>query len=186
MAKGDFPTPERKKKIEHYYRNKIKGVELLLDNVWDPHNAAAILRTMDGLGIEKANLHYTYNEFPNLKNVGKKSSSSANKWIKFEKVGDLKDFVKTKKKEGFKIIGTEMNDRSKNLASYRFPKKCIIAFGNEMRGLSQEVKDLCDDFIFIPMVGMVESYNVSVSAAIVIYELFRQRGGKLEIKFKKD
>ena len=96
MAKGDFPTLKRKRKIEQYYKNKIKYVEIMFDNVWDPHNVAAVLRTADGLGIEKASLYYTYNEFPDLKRKGKKSSSSANKWIRLEKVGSLSEFAKQK------------------------------------------------------------------------------------------
>src|SRR3989344_8560941 len=94
----------RKRKIESYYINKIKDVELLIDNVWDPHNVAAIARTADGLGIEKINLYYTYNKFPDLREVGKKSSSSANKWIKFERINELRSFANEKKKQGWRFL----------------------------------------------------------------------------------
>ena len=172
----------RKKLVEGYYKNKLEGVELLVDNVWDPHNVAALSRTADGFGILKINLYYTYNQFPDLLKVGKKSSSSANKWIKFEKVENLKRWVSAKKKEGFVFIGANFSKGSKNLTGFKFPKKCIIIFGSESEGLSKEIRKICDSSVYIPMVGMVESYNISVAAGIVMYELFKQKGKSLKIK----
>lgn len=172
----------RAKKVEEYYKNKISNVEILVDNVWDPHNVAALSRTADGLGIEKINLYYTHNKFPDMEHVGKKSSSSANKWIKFEKVLDLKAFVSAKKKEGYVFIGADYCSRAENLADFKFSDKCVLVFGAESEGLSEEVRKLCDKFVFIPMVGMVESYNISVAAGIFIYELFKQRGRELKLR----
>lgn len=172
----------RKKLIADYYSNKIKDVEILVDNVWDPHNVAAVSRTADGLGLERINLYYTYNEFPNFSRVGKKSSSSANKWIKFERVKDLAAFAKQKKKEGFIFIGTDLNSSASRLDDFKFPDKCVIVLGAESEGLSPEVKAICDRFVFIPMVGMVQSYNISVAAGMVLYEVFRQKGKNLKLR----
>lgn len=172
----------RKKRIEGYYKNKLKDVELLMDNVFDVHNVAAISRTADGLGIDKINLYYTYNEFPDIKKRGKKSSSTANKWINFNKIIDLEDFVKQKKKEGYVFIGSKVGAGTKNLTNFKFPKKCIIILGSESLGMSEEIEKICDHFIYIPMVGMVESYNVSVASAIIMYELYKQKGSKLKLR----
>jgi len=174
-------SERRKKIVEQYYSNKIKDVELFIDNVWDLHNVAAVLRSADGLGIKKVNLYYTYDVFPDLKRKGKGSSSSANKWIKLNRVNDLDKFAAEKKKEGFKFIGAELGKKSKNLTKFKFPKKCIIVLGNESKGISAEVQEICDASIFIPMVGMVQSYNISVAAAIMLYEVFKQKGKKLKI-----
>ncbi len=173
---------KRKKRIEDYYTNKIKNAELLIDNVWDPHNVAAIARTADGLGIERINLYYTYNKFPNLKKVGKKSSSSANKWIRFERIGDLDSFICGKKQEGWKVFGACFKPQAKDLRKQDFSGKVLLVFGSEKNGLSEEIEKICDDFVFIPLTGMVESYNVSVAAAIFMYELFRQRGEGLKLR----
>lgn len=172
----------RRKLVEEYYKNKLNDVELLVDNVWDPHNVAALSRTADGLGISRINLYYTYNKFPDMERVGKKSSSSANKWIKFSKVSDLNKFVSDKKGEGFAFIGTDFSKNAIDLTKFKFPKKCVVVLGSESKGISEEIKRICDSFVFIPMVGMVESYNVSVSAGIVMYELFKQRGKGLNYK----
>lgn len=178
MVKGQLP--ERKKRIEAYYKNKIPNVEILIDNVWDPHNAAAVLRSCDGFGISKINLYYTYNEFPKLRGMGKKSSASANKWLELNRIKDLNAFVRMKKKAGFKFIGADIQ-KSKNLTKFKFPEKCIIILGNENQGISEELKKVIDEFIFIPMVGFVRSFNISVSAAVVLYELFRQKGKGLKL-----
>lgn len=175
-------SERRKKLIEDYYSNKVDGVELMIDNVWDPHNVAAVMRTADGLGIERINLYYTYNKFPDMKKVGKKSSSSANKWIKFGRVEDLKKFVKKKKAEGFVFIGAMIGEGAKRLDEFKFPEKCVIVFGAESEGISNEVREICDEMVFIPMVGMVESYNISVAAGIFMYEVFRQRGKGLKLR----
>lgn len=178
MVKGQ--TAERKNRIRAYYKNKIPNVEILIDNVWDPHNASAVLRSCDGFGISKINLYYTYNEFPKLKTMGKKSSSSANKWLELNRIKNLDEFVRKKKKAGFRFIGADIQ-KSTNITKFKFPEKCIIILGNENQGISEELKKIVDEFIFIPMVGFVRSFNISVSAAVVLYELFRQRGKGLKL-----
>ncbi len=173
----------RKKRIKEYYKNKIEGAELMVDNVFDVHNVAALSRSADGLGIEKINLYYTYNKFPDMKRNGKKSSSTANKWIIFDQILDLKKFVKERKKKGYTFIGAKAVKGAKNLLSYKFPKKCIVILGSESKGLSKEIEEICDDFVFIPMLGMVESYNVSVAGGLIMYELYKQKGKYLKLRF---
>ncbi len=171
---------KRAKLIKDYYKNKIKNVEILIDNVWDPHNAAAVLRSADGLGIGKVLLYYTFNKFPDLKKIGKRSSASANKWIPLKRV-NLKD-LKRKKEHGYAFISIESSAKAKNLLQYKFPKKCVLVLGSEKQGISPEIKKLCKESLFIPMVGMVKSYNISVAAGILFYELFRQRGKDLKLR----
>lgn len=176
---------QREKLVENYYKNKIKDVEILIDNVWDPHNVAALSRTADGFGIEKINLYYTYNKFPDIKNKGKKSSASATKWIKYERVSDLNAFVLKKKKEGFVFIGADLNKDALRLDEFVFPEKVVLVFGAESDGISKEVRQICDKIVFIPMVGMVESYNISVAAGMILYEVFRQHGKSLKLRAEK-
>ena len=186
MAYDLLVSERRKKKIENYYKNKLSDIKLLIDNVWDPHNVSAVARTVDGLGISTVYLYYTYNEFPKVHKVGKKTSASANQWIHFEKVKDLSQFVKGKKSQGFAFLGGHVSPSAKLLHQFKFPKKCIVLLGGESQGLSPELKSVCDDFIAIPMVGMVTSYNISVAAAIILYEIFCQMGQNLQLKPMED
>jgi len=181
-----FEKSKRQKLKEDYEANKLANVEVLIDNVWDAHNVAAIMRSADGFGISCINLYYTYNKFPNLKKSGKKSSATANKWMRINRVKDLNSFVKEKKREGFVFIALDISVESKELGKFEFPSKCILILGSEKEGISSEVRAICDEVVSIPMVGMVQSYNVSVSGAVAFYEIFRQHGGGLKRIVKKD
>ena len=176
----------RKIKTLAYFKNKIPDTELLIDNVWDPHNVSAVARTADGLGLSQIDLYYTYNEFPDLQRMGKKTSASANLWMRFERIEDLSDFVTLKKSQDFVFLGADVRNSAKQLPQFQFPKKCVILLGAESQGMSPELQSVCDEFIYIPMVGMVTSYNVSVAAAIILYEVFRQKGQSLLLKPAED
>ncbi len=201
-----MPSERRKKLVEYYNNNKIAGVELLVDNIWDPHNLAAILRSCDGFGISKVNLYYSYNPLPDLNKQGKSSSSSANQWVRSEVVFGqshkfgrdepeaveiliktkakpiLQRWAKIKKSEGYEIFGTSLQEVSQTLDTINFPSKFILVIGNEKSGISSEVEEICDRFVYIPMVGMVESYNVSVATAICLYEVFKQKSSGLKLR----
>jgi tRNA (guanosine-2'-O-)-methyltransferase len=166
----------RKKMIDAYNSNKIPDFELLLDNVCDSHNVAAVSRTADGFGVSKIHLYYTYNEFPEFDYNGHKSSASATRWMDFSTVEDPVEFAKRKKSEGYTLVGTYMDSTAGTVMDYDFSKKTIVMMGSEKFGLSPELQELCDELMYIPMVGMVQSYNISVSASLIMYELFRQRG----------
>jgi tRNA (guanosine-2'-O-)-methyltransferase len=166
----------RRKLVERYYENKIHGIELFIDNVHDPHNVAAILRSVDGFGIAKVNLYYTVETLPNFGKAGTKSSASAKKWVRRERVEDLDVFAAEKKAAGYRFVGADRTDTSIALPDYVFPDRCVIVMGSEHHGMRPEVAALLDDTVHIPMTGMVESYNVSVAAAVIMYEVFRQHG----------
>lgn len=170
----------REKLIEAYRQNKIEGVEILLDNVHDPHNVAAVSRSADALGIRTVHLYYTYNECPSMKLEGHKTSASANKWIEYNHVLNLSEFYELKKKQGFQILGAAKQAGALDASSITFPKKTLILMGSEQFGLSAELRELVDDFVFLPMVGMVESFNISVAASLLMYQIFQQRKSELD------
>ncbi len=168
-------TKERKKKIISVLRKRQKDLTLIIDNIHDPHNVSAILRSCDAFGVYKIHLYYTTEEFPEL---GKKSSASAIKWVKREKHRDAKSMIEKLKKEGFKIIATGFSQRARPLPEWDLTVPVAIILGNEHRGVSEELASLVEDELYIPMQGMVQSLNVSVAAAIILYEAWKQRSLK--------
>jgi len=195
----------RKKLIKFYKENKISEFEILVDNLYDPHNVSAISRSCDALGVDTINLYYTYNSSIDFKKIGKGSSSSANAWIKFATIFDSKqkykdlnspdfqevylkgrekllNWSKNKKEQGYQILGASVGQKAVRLDNFKFPNKTILIFGNEKKGLSPETKEICDSFLYIPMLGMVDSLNVSVSAGICLYEAFKQKGQNLKTR----
>jgi tRNA (guanosine-2'-O-)-methyltransferase len=168
-------SERRLEKIKYVLSSRQFDLTLVFENIHDPHNVSAILRTCDAIGINKVHLVYTIEKFPKL---GKKSSASAIKWVEREKHIDIQSCFQKLRNDNFKIYASAISVDSINLYDIDFTEKIAIVFGNEHRGLSKEALEKADRKFIIPMKGMVQSLNVSVAAAIVLYEAFRQRLNK--------
>ncbi|KKQ64781.1 MAG: tRNA methyltransferase [Candidatus Shapirobacteria bacterium GW2011_GWF1_38_23] len=181
----------RQEKIK-IINNRQEGV-IVLENIADPHNAAAVWRTADAFGFQKIYLVYSKEKIINPKRIGKASSSSANKWLSFKIFKNIDECYQELKKDGYKIYATVLDKEAKKISDNRYlGKKIAIVLGNEHRGLSEEAIKGADVKVYIPMKGMVQSLNISVTAAILMYEVDRQRStspgnfGKTREDFKLD
>lgn len=168
-------TEKRIEKIRAVISKRQTSLKIILENIHDPHNVSAIFRTCDAAGIPIVSLLYNIEPFPK---IGKKSSASAFKWIEREKFKSVEECYKQLRSEGYKIYVSSISVDAKDLYKIDFTGKSAIVMGNEHRGVSKEAEDLADEKFYIPMYGMVQSLNVSVSAAITIYEALRQRTAK--------
>jgi tRNA (guanosine-2'-O-)-methyltransferase len=168
----EFLTEKRLNKFKAVANARQHTLHIVLENVHDPHNVSAVLRTCDAAGIPSVSLLYYLEKFPR---IGKKSSASAVKWIEKEKYTDIQKCYNSLKQQGYKIYATSLTEGSINLYDVDFTEKCAIVLGNEHRGVSDEAAELSDEKIYIPMFGMVQSLNISVAAAVIIYEAVRQR-----------
>jgi tRNA (guanosine-2'-O-)-methyltransferase len=173
-------TDRRINKIRSVIESRQTSLTVVLENIHDQHNVSAILRTCDAAGIPKVSLLYNIESFPK---IGKKSSASAFKWVEREKYKSVEECYNNLRKEGFKIYASHVSDDSKDIYDLDFTGSTAIVMGNENRGISEGATRLADERFVIPMYGMVQSLNVSVSAAITIYEALRQR--KLKGMYKK-
>jgi tRNA (guanosine-2'-O-)-methyltransferase len=167
-----FKTDERLKKITDTVLSRQISLRVIMENIHDPHNVSAVFRTCDAVGVPKINLLYTCESFPK---ISKTSSSSANKWIEVEKYNDAKLCFEQLRKDGFKVYASMLNKNSLDLYSIDLTQKIALVFGNEKRGVSKESEQLADETFYIPMRGMIQSLNVSVAAAVTLYEAQRQR-----------
>lgn len=176
----EFKSERRLNKIVSTLKQRQFDFRVVLENIHDPHNVSAIFRTCDAVGIPKVSLVYTIEKFPK---IGKKSSASAFKWVEREKYKSIENCYSELRKDGFKIYASSIGKDSKTIYELDLSQKVAIVLGNEHRGVSEEASQLADERIMIPMFGMVQSLNVSVAAAIILYEAARQRiiKGKYEI-----
>jgi tRNA (guanosine-2'-O-)-methyltransferase len=160
-------------------RRRQPDLTLVVEDVHDPHNVSAILRSADATGILNVHLLYTKEQFPKL---GRKSSASASKWVGREFHRSVDKCYADLRKKGFIICATHLGAKSKSLYELDLTKKVALVFGNEHRGVSDEAARLADENFQIPMMGMIESLNVSVACAVSLYEALRQRSkaGKYE------
>ncbi len=168
-------TEKRQQKITSVLNARQKSLRIVLENIHDPHNVSAIFRTCDAVGVPKASLIYYIEKFPK---IGKKSSASAFKWVDRDKFKDVKSCYDSLRKEGFQIYASAIVDDAVSIYDLDLTGKTALVLGNEHRGVSNEAANLADKKFVIPMKGMVQSLNVSVAAAVILYEAFRQRQKK--------
>ena len=144
----------------------------MLENVHDPHNLSAVLRSCDAVGIGTVHLVYTWEERPKLSRT---SSASAVKWLCIVEHSSIADCYQALRAKGFRIYATHLGEASLDLYELDLVQPTALVFGNEHRGVSREALALADAGVVIPMMGMVQSLNISVACAVSLYEALRQR-----------
>ena len=170
-------TPQRTAKIARVLKDKQPDLTVVCENIHDSHNVSAILRTCDAVGIPEVQLYYQGQEFPTLH---PKTSSSASKWMPtrwHHSADELQTYLKTQK---MTIYGTHLSHDAISIYEVDWTQPSAIILGNERDGISDSMRTICDANIHIPMFGMIESLNVSVATAVILYEAARQRisGGR--------
>lgn len=168
-------TPQRQKKIEAVLDHRQPTLVVVLEDVDDPHNVGAILRSCDAFGVLDVHLLYTKGKEIRLREIRSKSAASAAKWLRFTKWKSAQELVFALKKKKFLIASTVLSKKSKDPAKVDLTVPIALVLGNEHDGVSPEIQKLSDIHLTIPMQGMVQSFNVSVAAALVLYEAYRQR-----------
>jgi tRNA (guanosine-2'-O-)-methyltransferase len=170
-----FKTEKRLNKIVNVATQRQFSLRVVLENIHDPHNVSAIFRTCDAVGVSMVDLLYTYEKFPKISSV---SSASSKKWVDQRRFDSTHECVSKLKEEGFKIYGSILSDKAEDIYNVDFTDKVAIVMGNEHRGISDEIIEHVDKHIYIPMRGMIQSLNVSVATAVILYEAQRQRALK--------
>ncbi|MBL7720523.1 MAG: RNA methyltransferase, partial [Chitinophagaceae bacterium] len=146
---------------------------VVLENVFDPHNISAVMRTCDAVGIQEVFILNT--KIPRHKKWGAKSSSSAAKWLtvyQFENAGEC---FSSLRKRYSKILTTHLSSDAIGLHEIDMTEPIALVFGNEHSGVSDEIRALADGNFIIPQVGIIRSLNISVACAVTLYEAFRQK-----------
>lgn len=167
-----LPSSRRQQRIADVLGRRLPGITVVLENIHDPHNVSAILRSCDAIGVVGVELLYTTEKFPR---IGRKSSSSASKWIDRRKHGSVEACFAALRAEGYRILATRVEPGAPALFEVDLTGPVAFVLGNEHRGVSDEASRAADGLVQIPMRGMIESLNVSVATAVLLYETLRQR-----------
>jgi tRNA (guanosine-2'-O-)-methyltransferase len=165
-------TERRLNRLEEVLRHRQPDLTVAMENIHDPHNVSAILRSCDAAGVMSVQLIYTDTEFPD---IGKKSSASARKWVERRRFKSIKKCYEKLHEEGYIIYATHLENKAKSVYEVDLTKKVAIVVGNEHEGVSSEAAQFADGIIQIPMFGMIRSLNVSVATAVILFEAVRQR-----------
>jgi len=166
-------TEERRQKFENVLARRQNDLTVVLENVIDPHNISAVMRSCDAVGIQEIFVLNT--RIPRHKKWGFRSSRSAAKWVTVHQFEDVVDCFAAIRKNYSSIFTTSLTANSISLYSMELTKSVALVFGNEQYGVSDEINALADGSFVIPQVGMIQSLNISVACAVTLYEAYRQK-----------
>lgn len=174
-----FLTEDRLTKIEHFSQESSDFILPVMDDVYQFRNAAAIIRSVEACAFHKVVAMEEENVFdPNLT-----VTKGAETWVEVEKMPKNVASLHNIKDRGYKIMAVSLEKNAVMLPDYQIKEPIALVFGTEKEGVSEEVLDFADETLAIPMYGWTKSYNVSVAAAICMYEL-KQKLMKSDIDYK--
>ena len=166
-------TKERQQKIESVLANRQNNLTVVLENVHDPHNISAVMRSCDAVGVQE--IYVLNTKIPPHEKWGERSSSSAHKWLTIHQHIDLAECIAVLKNRYEKILTTHLSSDAVSLYNTDLTSSLALVFGNERDGVSDELMALSDGNFIIPQVGMIRSLNISVACAVTLYEAYRQK-----------
>jgi tRNA (guanosine-2'-O-)-methyltransferase len=166
-------TPERFNRLSTVLNKRQPDLTVVLENVFDPHNISAVMRTCDAVGVQE--IYILNTKIPRHKKWGAKSSSSAAKWLTIHQFTDTQLCFAALRQKYQKIYTTHLSAEAQGLYQLNLAEPVALVFGNEHSGVSDELIDLADGNFIIPQVGIIQSLNISVACAVTLYEAFRQK-----------
>ncbi len=166
-----FVTAQRLKKIEQVLEYRTRHLTVVLEDLYQTHNASAVLRSCELFGIQDIHIVENENEY----NLNPDVALGASKWLDVNQYNELEnntaECLSGLKDQGYTIIAASPYDNNYLLEELPIDKKTALVFGTELRGISDIVVDKADGFVKIPMFGFTGSFNISVSAALCLYHL---------------
>lgn len=166
-------TPERHQRLTSVLNKRQANITIVLENVFDPHNISAVMRTADAVGLQ--DIYILNTKIPRHKKWGAKSSSSAAKWLTIHQFENAGECFSSLRKRYSKILTTHLSSDAVGLYEIDMTQPIALVFGNEHSGVSDEIRALADGNFIIPQVGIIQSLNISVACAVTLYEAMRQR-----------
>jgi len=163
--------PRRFERLKAVLDGRMANLTVLLEHVEKPHNLSAILRSCDAVGALEAHA-VSLQGRPRTFNS---TAQGSQKWVPLHDHPSTEDAVQQLKAKGFKLYGTHLGVNAKDYRDCDFTGPTAFVLGAEKWGLSDTARDLMDEAVYIPMTGMVQSLNVSVAAATLLFEAVRQR-----------
>ncbi|HDR90245.1 MAG TPA: TrmH family RNA methyltransferase [Bacteroidetes bacterium] len=171
-----FVTPRRLALFDRIIDRRTRYITVVLEDIYQPHNASAVLRSCECFGVQDVHIIENRNRY----RVNPDVALGSSQWLSLKKYrsseNNTQDALAGLKKAGYRLVATVPRKRnSKSLDEFSLEQgKVAILFGTEMNGLSREAMNMSDEFLYIPMVGFTESLNISVSVAVILYQLTRK------------
>lgn len=165
-------TPRRLQRMASVLARRQPDISVVLEDVHDPHNVSAVLRSCDATGVYDVHLVYDLDEPPELSRI---VSAGTLRWLETTHHPDIATCYRDQRALDRRIYATTLSGDALDLYDVDLTSPCALVFGNESRGLSSRAIDEADACVRIPMMGMAESLNISVACAVMLFEAMRQR-----------
>ncbi|WED21950.1 tRNA (guanosine(18)-2'-O)-methyltransferase TrmH [Vibrio sp. JC009] len=162
---------ERYQRIQTVLKARQPDLTLCLEEVHKPNNVSAVIRTADAAGVHKIHAVWPDEKMRTLSHT----SAGARNWVEVDTHESTEAAIQTLKSQGMQVLATNLSDTAVDFREIDYTKPTAIILGGEKHGISQKALGLADQDIIIPMVGMVQSLNVSVASALILFEAQRQR-----------
>ncbi|MBG6249355.1 MULTISPECIES: tRNA (guanosine(18)-2'-O)-methyltransferase TrmH [Symbiopectobacterium] len=164
-------TPERYARIQEMLTSRQPDLTVCMEQVHKPHNISAVIRTADAVGVHEVHAVWPTSRMRTLVS----SAAGSNSWVQVKTHRTISDAVSHLKTQGMQILATNLSAKAVDFREVDYTRPTCILLGQEKTGITQEALALADQDIIIPMIGMVQSLNVSVASALILYEAQRQR-----------
>ncbi len=164
-------TPQRFDRIRQVLARRQPDLTVVMDGVHKPHNLNAIIRSCDAAGVLEAHYVPVEGGYEPLNHYAK----GAQKWVVTHEHASFREAAEALKGQGFQLLAAHLSDSAVDYRQVDYTQPTAIVLGEELRGISEETAALADTHIVIPMLGMTESLNVSVAAAVILFEAQKQR-----------
>lgn len=158
-------TENKRKKIDQVLANRTQYITVVLENIVHPHNVSALIRSCDIFGVQTVHIVGQMKATTLNTSIAK----GAEKWITLHRYNQITHCIEKLKKDNYRIVAATPHIRGYSLHELPMTKKTALLFGTEISGLSSQALNMADEYVYIPMVGFTQSFNVSVSAAICLY-----------------
>ncbi len=166
-------TDERRERMKAVLSRRQNNLTVVLEDIWDPHNISAVMRSCDAVGVQEIYVLNTQVRHQQL--WGKRSSSSADKWLTIHQFDNIAECFSLLRSKYDMVLTTHLAADAISLYELTLTNKVALVFGNENSGVSDEVRALADGNFIIPQMGMIQSLNISVACAVSLYEAYRQK-----------
>lgn len=168
-------TPERWAKIQKVVANRTCEVTPVLENIYDRGNISAVFRSAEAMGFQNVHVIEPGEKFKESQRV----TAGAEKWLDILRFKQTVTAVASLRERGYQILATHLDSKARPLSEMDLTQPTAIVFGNEKDGISQDMIELCDATVILPMRGFVQSYNISVAAAIAFQTISDARERRL-------
>jgi tRNA (guanosine-2'-O-)-methyltransferase len=167
-----MPNERRVARMRKVLERRQEDLTVVIENLWDPHNVSAIVRSADGFGAGSVQMLYWIEESPK---ISRGVSAHTNKWTFLKQHSSVPACVEAMHAQGLRVVATNVDETARGYLDFDWTQPTALVVGNEQRGCSPELLALADEQVAIPMLGFAQSFNVSVAAAVILGEISRQR-----------